>query len=333
MIQYNEIKEVHLELSSNCNAACPVCPRNMGGYAYNAGYPVTSLSLADIKKIFTPDFLSQLLTIIVNGNYGDFVTVQDALETIEYLHTHSEANIIISTNGSARTAKFWRQLATYNPIVIFGIDGLADTHALHRRSTNFDLVLKNASSFISAGGTAVWKMIRFDHNQHQIDECRILAEQMGFKEFELITDGRHNSIVFDNDGNFSYTIGTVQHIPETAVQLIQWLDDNNDNKIHYKLPIHNKISCESTNKKSIYVATNGEIYPCCYLGFYPKTYSSSIIQGNDQIKELLNGVEHNALIKPLAECVEWFNLVEQTWTKPTFEDGKLWRCNQMCGTS
>ena len=320
MYLLNEIRCVDLEISTLCNASCPWCPRNFYGYPHNDGYPETNMSLAQAQKIFSPEFLNQIEFINVNGNYGDFVTVQDALETIEYLHTHSDANIVISTNGSARTAKFWRQLATYNPIVVFGIDGLADTHGIHRKNTNFDLVLKNASSFISAGGTAVWKMIKFDHNQHQIDDCRKLAEQLGFKEFELITNGRHDSIVFDNDGNFSYTIGTVQHIPETAVQLIQWLDDNNDNKIHYKLPVRNKISCESTNKKSIYIASNGEVYPCCFLGFYPKTYSSGIIQGNDQIKELLNGVEHNALVKPLAECIEWFNLVEQSWAKPTFEE-------------
>ena len=57
MIQYNEIRDVHLEISSLCNARCPLCPRNFRGYPYNDGYPETNLTIEQIKKIFTRDFL------------------------------------------------------------------------------------------------------------------------------------------------------------------------------------------------------------------------------------------------------------------------------------
>ena len=331
MIEYSQIREVHLELSSNCNAACPFCPRNVGGYSYNAGYPVTTLSLENIQKIFKPDFLSQLFTIIINGNYGDFVTVKDALDTVSYLRKHTQANIIINTNGSARTVNFWTKLAQFNPIVIFGIDGLEDTHHLHRRQTNFNLILRNARAYITAGGNAVWKMIEFDHNRHQVDDCQQLAQDMGFSGFELITNGRHNGVVFDQDGNYDYTIGQVQYKAQSSAQALEWVNVNFVNKHHYNDPVKNTISCETINKKSIYISSNGEVYPCCYLGFYPRTYDPSLVQGNDQIKELLNGVENNVLVKPLEDCISWFNLVEQSWTKETFQEGRLWRCNHHCG--
>ena len=40
--------------------------------------------------------------------------------------------------------------------------------------------------FIDAGGEATWQMIKFNHNSHQIDECRTLAKKLKFKDFELV---------------------------------------------------------------------------------------------------------------------------------------------------
>ena len=53
MILYNDIKDVHLEISSLCNASCPWCPRTFWGYPYNGGYPEVNLTLDHAKKILT----------------------------------------------------------------------------------------------------------------------------------------------------------------------------------------------------------------------------------------------------------------------------------------
>ncbi len=68
MIGYADIRNVHVELSSLCNARCPLCPRNLNGYPYNNGYTEANLTLASVKKIFTPDLLQQLTSILINGN-------------------------------------------------------------------------------------------------------------------------------------------------------------------------------------------------------------------------------------------------------------------------
>ena len=46
-------------------------------------------------------------------------------------------------------------------------------------------IIKNAQAFIDAGGYAVWKMIKFDHNEHQVEDCRALAKNLGFQRFDL----------------------------------------------------------------------------------------------------------------------------------------------------
>jgi len=46
--------------------------RNYRGVDYNSGYPLTELTLEDIKQIFSPEFLASIRDINFNGNLGDF---------------------------------------------------------------------------------------------------------------------------------------------------------------------------------------------------------------------------------------------------------------------
>jgi MoaA/NifB/PqqE/SkfB family radical SAM enzyme len=180
MIAYKDIRDVHLEISTLCNAACPRCPRNFWGYPYNAGYPELFLSLEQTKKIFQPDFLHQLTSIRINGNFGDIVMNPEGADVVDYLRQNNASmKITISTNGGARDSEFWTKLACSGAEILFALDGLANTHSLYRQNTIWSVVIKNAKTFMDAGGRAVWKMIRFKHNHHQIEECRAMAKALG----------------------------------------------------------------------------------------------------------------------------------------------------------
>ena len=63
----------------------------------------------------------------------------------------------------------------------FSIDGLKNTNELYRRKLEWEKLMRNASAFIEAGGVAYWDMLVFKHNEHQIEEVRQLAKNMGFK--------------------------------------------------------------------------------------------------------------------------------------------------------
>ena len=77
MLSYDNIRQVHLEISTRCNAACPGCPRNLCGVDILDDYPLLDMKLEQAQKIFPRDFLTQLDRILINGNYGDFVTARD----------------------------------------------------------------------------------------------------------------------------------------------------------------------------------------------------------------------------------------------------------------
>lgn len=328
MLEYKNIRRVHLEISTRCNAACPECPRNFRGVDIVDTYPICDMSLEQAQKIFTVSFLQQLEQILINGNYGDFITARDGLAIVEYFLTaNPQLKIIISTNGSGRP-HIWKRLGELGVEVQFRLDGLEDTHHLYRQYTDFNLIIENAIKFIQAGGSATWAMIRFAHNEHQIETARVLSKSLGFKHFELVDAGRNTTPVFTRDKKLSHIIGN--YIGTTDYDTLydqyqQYISDPDVTLKKVKI-VEKKIDCYSKKNREIYVAANGEIYPCCWLGFYPLSR-----QGNPstfQLRPLIK--ENNALDHGIEHAIAWFNQIEETWAK-TVPEGKIYTCNETCG--
>ena len=328
MIPYHDIKHIHLEISSLCNARCPLCPRNFHGYPYNDGYIERNLTLQDVKHIFQPTFIKQLTGIMINGNFGDCVMNTETPDIIEYFKTHSpNIKIDVSTNGGARPKQFWQRLAELDVHVLFALDGLADTHSIYRQDTVYETVLKNAKTFIEAGGQATWKMIPFDHNQHQIEACQELSKQLGFSDFILTDQGRDTGVAVDKKGKVVNVLGKPKKI--NFEQLLQ--SKKTDEVVLEDLnPVVKNITCEVKKSKSIYVTSTGEVYPCCYTGFYPRTYGHGQYYEvvNQQLRDIIK--PNNALETSLQESITWFDSVEESWNKSNFKQGRLLICNDVC---
>jgi sulfatase maturation enzyme AslB (radical SAM superfamily) len=239
----------------------------------------------------------------------------------------------IWTNGSLRNPSWWQQLALPGVTVGFALDGLADTHALYRQDTDWHRVIENACAFIDAGGRAIWRFIPFDHNRHQENACRDLAKQLGFAKFKNIYDGRDTGPVFSRSGEFSHQIGHDPNYPThtpTAKDLLHnhvtWFDHKTF-KLEKDQP-ELKINCLHKQNKEIYVAADGTVYPCCFLGFYPATMHHP---GNEQLRPMVT--ENNALEYSLEHCMSWFEKVQQTWEEPSIAQGRLYQCVNTCGNN
>jgi MoaA/NifB/PqqE/SkfB family radical SAM enzyme len=339
-----DIKHLHVELSSRCNAACPKCPRNFYGYPYNAGYEEHDMSLEEAQHIFPPVFLQQLSRIDINGNFGDVVMSLHTLDIVEYFKrwVPTSTNINISTNGGARDRVFWTKLAELDIEVFFCLDGLEDTHHLYRQNTLFSTVIKNAKTFIDAGGRAGWKMIMFEHNQHQVNSCRQLSKDLGFNHFITMDQGRDYGPVYNSIGELVHVMkpnkwpGSTDfktHFDVATMPEKQWSPTFREKKIREWTGEIKPIACEVKKTKSIYVSSIGDVYPCCYMGFSPKTFKNHDWLGwaNTQVAKLI--FENNALEHDLEHCMQWFTKVSESWEKTTNEEGRLSICNQTCGVS
>ena len=319
--------------------------RNYRGYDYNSGYPLCELSLSDFKHIVTSDLLDQLIQpeapvnglvpkmfgfrgITFNGNLGDFASARDAVEIVEYVVEH-RVPVYINTNGSLRNSEWWSRLALPNVTVGFAIDGLADTHKLYRQDTDWHRIIEHAQALIQAGGRAIWRFVPFEHNRHQEQECRKMSRDLGFFGFENIYDGRDRGPVFTRDGKFSHVIGTIESSTQPAIEPllenhITWYDAKTY-RSHKDTP-ELTINCIHTHNQEIYIAADGSVYPCCFLGFYPHTMSHP---GNKELAPMVK--ENNALQYPLEHCLEWFESVEQAWSKSSIAEGRPYQCVSTCG--
>lgn len=199
MYKYEEIKTLHLEITDSCNAACPMCARNINGGEDNPQLPNTELSLQDCKDIFTPDFIKQLSRMYMCGNYGDPVAAKDTLEVFDYFRQNNNSmNLAMHTNGSAKKPDWWKNLAHVlgnKGYVVFSIDGLADTNHLYRQNTIWHKIMENAQAFIDAGGRARWDYIVFAHNEHQVEQAEALSKLMNFERFQYKKSARFFSNV------------------------------------------------------------------------------------------------------------------------------------------
>ena len=116
-----------------------MCARNIHGGVVNPHLKITSWTFEDYRRIFTEDVLKQMEFIRFSGNYGDPMMNDDLIDMIEYT-TWANPNIVIRihTNGGARKPEWWARLAKAMPEVhdiYFALDGLEDTHHLHRIGT------------------------------------------------------------------------------------------------------------------------------------------------------------------------------------------------------
>ena len=279
MLRLADIRKIHVELTTRCNARCPMCMRNYRGYDYNSGYPLVELSLEQFKKICTPSILKQLTSplsrsgdfqpilytnhgLSFNGNLGDFSNASQAVEIVEYVVSHG-VPVVINTNGSARSPEWWSRLAMPGVEIGFALDGLADTHSLYRQDTDWHKIIDNAKAFIKAGGRAVWRFVPFDHNLHQEQECRHLAGSLGFADFENIYDGRDTTPVYTRDGKFSHQIG-VDPAPEPQpIEVLlhghkTWFNHKTIKiaKDTEKLNLH----CVHKINREIYIEAAGSVY-------------------------------------------------------------------------
>ena len=292
MYSSNQIKTLHLEPTTLCNAACPQCARYLDNGDENPLLPQETLSLEDIKTLLPSTFIQQLNKIFMCGTYGEPTVARDCLEIFKYVR-EVNPNLVVgmNTNGSTRTPSWWADVAKlFNNIydyVVFSIDGLEDTNHIYRRNTQWHKIMQNAEAYINAGGSAHWDMLVFEHNEHQVEQARQLARDMGFTWFRVKVSQR-------------YQYRNVQWIRGPKKAELQQIKDAAE------------FDCYAQRDKELYMSAHGLLMPCCYIA--EQIYGPHLPERREQTLQCLGDLDQYHARHGIENVVKKFNKVTDTWT-------------------
>jgi MoaA/NifB/PqqE/SkfB family radical SAM enzyme len=265
MFSFDQLHTVQIEITNRCQASCPMCLRNIHGGIENPSLILTDWTFQRFQTVFDNEVLEQLSIISFCGDFGDPIINNDLIDMCRYVRdSNPSIKIIISTNGSAHNVRWWTDLADALPKkhkVIFALDGLKDTHSLYRIGTEYEMIIKNAKSFISAGGIAEWMFIRFKHNEHEVESARAISKDIGFTTFTTKDSKRFGKKypVLSKQGNIDYYLEPPSN---STIKPVEFLDLKN-----YK-EWNNDVSCFTLDSKELYIDANGYLMPCCLIGSF-----------------------------------------------------------------
>jgi len=240
MSMLRDLQVLHIEPTDVCQAACPLCSR-----VTDINFDSTQqqhLSVEQLCSAVGTDTLANLNKMFACGNYGDPAAGLHTLDLFRYLRSiNPTVTLGINTNGGLRNRAWWQELAHILDqsldYAVFSIDGLADTNHVYRRGVSWNKVIENAQAFIDAGGSAHWDMLVYQHNQHQVDQARDLAKEMGFTWFRAKVSKRPlvNGLLRPTQWSLP-TVGT------------------------------GPVVCQALKEQSLYVDAQGKTSPCCWQG-------------------------------------------------------------------
>lgn len=143
----NLIKVIDFELSSICNAVCPVCGRrDENGHLTN--FVQSYWTLKEVKRVLDVEIIKNLEMFSICGNYGDAMANIDIVKIVKWIRSiNNECVIYLRTNGSIGSKKQYEELSKLKVVIVFGIDGIGEKNRLHRSNTNWKKINENLLAF------------------------------------------------------------------------------------------------------------------------------------------------------------------------------------------
>lgn len=297
-IKLENVRELHVEITNNCNAACPMCARNIFGQGNTPGRGLSDWSIEDIHKVFNKESLPNLKFVYFCGTHGDPLAAKNIFEAIKAAKDLG-ANMEMFTNGSLKTETWWKQLVSIldkNDRITFGVDGIETNH-LYRQKTNIDKIMKHMKICCDADVKVRWDFLAFKHNEHEYEACKDFAKKIGVTDFRLRRTARFDVFktkfpVLNDKQEITHFLEPPErddlrhpdlHEMGEIANKIYGLDgdievNNETIKEHFppkrtnyryvdkELPAKDfNISCIYQEAKKLYVNSRMEVFPCCYI--------------------------------------------------------------------
>lgn len=173
-----------VDLSTYCNAACPLCHRTNPSTLQKADWlPLVQWSLDQFQQAFPISTLGVYKYFELCGTWGDPAMNKDLLEIVQYLISNSEAIVMIKTNGSLRDPDWWWRLGIVGGDrlhVAFAVEGITqEMHSTYRQNTILKKIKENVISIASTKAKVQIKTLVFKHNEQYLQQIEDMVRSWG----------------------------------------------------------------------------------------------------------------------------------------------------------
>lgn len=184
------VRSFNMEITNRCTLGCLRCARTDNDWVKAN---LADISLEVLEHTFPLSRKKSFEGLRVNlcGTYGDCIYHRRFHEVLAYLKK-AGIGVSVETNGSHRKMDWWRKtcdILTDDDMITFSVDGLADTNHIYRINARWKDI-EQAMRYCAKRVTVDWKFIVFRHNEHQLDEARLLAEDIGIRRLGFKKSGR-----------------------------------------------------------------------------------------------------------------------------------------------
>ncbi len=174
-----------------CNLRCPLCPTGIGELdrrQQRMDYEVFTRTI---------DQMAPWAYEVNLHNWGESLLHPRIFDMIQYAVSKNLATNMSTNFNRASDEKIDKLIESGLEYLILSIDGITqDTYSKYRVRGNIDKVLRNVRKLVrrkrelgSSTPFIEWQFILFQHNAHELEKARSIAEEIGVDRFRVIPPG------------------------------------------------------------------------------------------------------------------------------------------------
>lgn len=249
------VRSFNLEITNRCVLGCPECARTGNAWVTEN---LSDLPVSLLERVFPISQRQRFEGLNINlcGAYGDCIYHRQFHDVIKHLKA-AGLTLMVETNGSHRKREWWEKtcnLLGEDDVITFSVDGLEDTNHLYRINARWDDIIA-AMRFCAERVTVSWKYIVFSHNEHQIDQAKALAKDIGVRDISFKKSARfrgEDPLAPENDEYIGVVTRNRRRIAALRAQGIS------DEEFDRQVSIRSK--CRSG--KDLAITALGYLFPC-----------------------------------------------------------------------
>lgn len=273
-----------IDPSSPCNLHCPLCPTGQG----DPSRPRRFLKFEDFKKIIDElgDYLISLLLTnwgepLLNKEFFKMVEYTKKVKRVPYISIDTNLNVTLSDQDIERLIKSGLDL------MCVAVDGATqETYEKYRRGGSLKKVIENSRRILEKRRDlgkdrpfVVWMFLVFKHNQHEIENIKKMAKEMGVDALRIsaarVYTGRADKRFKDSyeiSKKYLPPLGskfsdyTKSGLRRRAVKRCYWLWNG------------------------VVINSDGSVSPCCEI--FPKKYDFGNILNEKSFKTIWNNEKY-----------------------------------------